>query len=268
MDTERSGNCLTVDLIVYNAVNESFKWGPGIQEHYAIHYVKKGRGFFECVGKKYPVAQGQCFLLNPGLLVHYYPDDAEPWEYAWISFSGTAVKKLLMQTTAFSPAPVSGNVGDTVAALLREAACNFRRHNAAADMRNIGYFYLILSQLTERFPAYSEKRSQNWAIYRTAEFIEQNYRRHDLNIELLANEMKMNRISLYRNFMREFDISPKQYMIEVRMSRAKELLRSSEFSVKSIAYSVGYSDQLYFAKVFRKKTGYTPSAYRELNAGP
>ena len=63
--------------------------------------------------------------------------------------------------------------------------------------------------------------------------------------------------------MNEMQISPKAYLTQVRIARAVTLLEGTVFSVKSIAYSVGYTDQMYFSKVFRCWMGCAPGEYRK-----
>ena len=53
---------LTVLGIHYPEKNESFRWGPGVRDIYIIHYVRSGKGYFECDGKKYALKKGQSFL--------------------------------------------------------------------------------------------------------------------------------------------------------------------------------------------------------------
>lgn len=56
-------------------------------------------------------------------------------------------------------------------------------------------------------------------------------------------------------------MSPKQYLLKVRMDKAKELL-ASPLTIEQVASSVGFNDALYFSKQFRKATGMPPSEYR------
>lgn len=57
--------------------------------------------------------------------------------------------------------------------------------------------------------------------------------------------------------------SPKEYLTEYRIKQACRLLRETTLSVSAIAYSVGFENNLYFSKAFRKQKGKSPSEYRE-----
>lgn len=78
--------------------------------------------------------------------------------------------------------------------------------------------------------------------------------------------VSVERSYLYRLFKEATGMSVSAYVTAFRIERACELLKRSELSVKAVAYSVGYHDQLYFSKVFKKATTFTPSEYKALAA--
>jgi len=67
-------------------------------------------------------------------------------------------------------------------------------------------------------------------------------------------------------FKKLFGSSPMAYFVELRIQRAKELLDNSNLSVKEVAWKLGFEDQLYFSRIFKKVTGVPPSVYRKESA--
>ena len=67
--------------------------------------------------------------------------------------------------------------------------------------------------------------------------------------------------TLQRAFQKRFGMSPKQYLLRLRMSRALELLAEGRYSVKEIAFRCGFTDEKYFSRAFRKKYGHPPSYF-------
>ena len=59
-------------------------------------------------------------------------------------------------------------------------------------------------------------------------------------------------------------MSPLNYLTEYRIRLSKELLRREDYSIAKVAELVGFEDNLYFSRIFKKRTGYSPSAYREV----
>lgn len=72
----------------------------------------------------------------------------------------------------------------------------------------------------------------------------------------------MDKAAFSRKFRKAYGVSPKEYLTSLRMNKAKEMLRTTNFEIKEIAASVGYRDQLYFSRLFSKKEGLSPSEYR------
>ena len=63
--------------------------------------------------------------------------------------------------------------------------------------------------------------------------------------------------------LNRYALSPSQYIISVRLNKAKELMRSPFLSLEAVAQESGFSSPQYFSRVFKKETGMTPYAYRK-----
>ena len=85
----------------------------------------------------------------------------------------------------------------------------------------------------------------------------------ELTVEELA-AMENLSVSRYRVIFKKLTgMSPKQYLTEIRMRRACELLIQTNVPISSIGKSVGYNDSLYFFRIFKKYNNMTPSLFRE-----
>lgn len=88
----------------------------------------------------------------------------------------------------------------------------------------------------------------------------------NLSIEELARLCNMSHSSFKREFKKEFDDTPSNYINSKRLEKAEELLSITENAISEIAYEVGFNDPLYFTRFFKTKTGLTPSEYRTVNS--
>lgn len=84
----------------------------------------------------------------------------------------------------------------------------------------------------------------------------------DLSMQDVARLMNYSDAYFCKLFKRCFNVNFSTYLNEYRINRAKELLTTTRASVKDISISCGYTDSNYFARVFRRITGMTPSEYR------
>ncbi len=93
------------------------------------------------------------------------------------------------------------------------------------------------------------------------QYLEQNHRKA-FSLEELAAHHHVSPFHLCRTFTREFGSSMTDVLTMIRIERAKEMLEAGQLSVKEIARDSGFPDPNYFAKVFRKVTGLSPSEFR------
>lgn len=95
------------------------------------------------------------------------------------------------------------------------------------------------------------------------DIIEKNMDNPDFIVEDLANEMGMSRTVFFKKIKSLTGLAPIEFIRDVILQRAAELLRLGQYSVKEISYMVGMSDAKYFSKCFKKKYNKTPSEYRK-----
>lgn len=85
-----------------------------------------------------------------------------------------------------------------------------------------------------------------------------------LSLEQLSSRFEISVRSLNRRFKQATGKSPMQYLQQIRLDNARELLRTSNLSVSEVAYSTGFGDCSYFSAQFRKAVSLSPTAYRDL----
>lgn len=83
-------------------------------------------------------------------------------------------------------------------------------------------------------------------------------------VKELARSVHMTSDHFIRLFKREVGCTPVQFGIERKMTQAMQMLASEPMMIKEVAYSLGYDNLSYFTRLFRRHTGHTPNAYREL----
>lgn len=113
--------------------------------------------------------------------------------------------------------------------------------------------YLFSNQVAE--PVYSED------VLRTVRYM-QAHLSEPIKLETLAEVAGLSPTGLIWKFDRQLKTAPMQYLIQLRMQLAKQLLLESDLTVTQIAESCGYGDVYYFSNAFRKHTGINPTAFR------
>ncbi|MDE5814071.1 MAG: helix-turn-helix domain-containing protein [Muribaculaceae bacterium] len=85
----------------------------------------------------------------------------------------------------------------------------------------------------------------------------------DLNVEKLASEVGVSRAHLHRKMKDLIGLTPSDYIRNIRLKRACELLKRHDIEVTQVAYKIGFTSQPHFSSHFKRYTGFTPSEYRE-----
>ena len=109
----------------------------------------------------------------------------------------------------------------------------------------------------------SEEQKQNYQVKKVVDFILQYYAKPDLSIKLLAEKVGLTPAYLSGLFKKMTGETVGQYLVNVRVKHAQYLMQDPQKKFYEVAELVGYEDANYFAKIFKKKTGYTPSEYKE-----
>ncbi|UJF36083.1 AraC family transcriptional regulator [Paenibacillus hexagrammi] len=120
------------------------------------------------------------------------------------------------------------------------------------------FLYELLLQLQEMGGEAAAPSLEDQAV----RYLEQNYS-ESITIDDLAENLDCNVRQLQRIFKAQLSMSPMEYLIQVRLDRAKEFLQHTNIPLGQIADAVGYSDSYYFSRLFKKYIGLSPSRFRE-----
>ncbi|WNS45227.1 AraC family transcriptional regulator [Paenibacillus sp. MMS20-IR301] len=245
------------------------KIGPSVHDYYLIHTVLEGGGQFQSGTFSARCRAGDTFVIFPGSLFSYQADQDTPWHYAWVALQGTGIHELLAAVgiTRNQPFLHEGNAAE-LHTLYTRIRLSFQQsaYPRLESLEASGWVRLLLHQfgrgnlnaLPEHLAAMPEiiDRQIDQAIrWISLQFHQQ------ISIDHLASSLGYHRVHLSKAFKQRTGLSPKQFLLKMRMDKARELLEGP-LTIEQVASSVGFNDALYFSKQFRKATGMPPSEYR------
>lgn len=250
----------------YAQCNPLHSFGPAARPNYIIHYILDGKGFYQVGDRKYELSKGQGFLIEPETLTFYQADKEEPWTYLWIGFGGTRAGYRLHD--------IGLNSGQLIFQCsygneLKQIVLSMLKHTQSTTT-NIYFlqgklyeFFSVLSR-DSALEATQEISQENNYIQEAISFIRNHYSK-GISVTDVAEHLNVNRSYLYALFKNALDMSPKEFLTKFCVSRAKEQLTLTDFSIEHIAHSCGYHDALVFSKAFKAQIGLTPREYRKQN---
>ena len=86
-----------------------------------------------------------------------------------------------------------------------------------------------------------------------------------IRIQELADQVGVNRSYLTSSFQKALGCSPRDYLVRVKMEKAREMLVGTDMQISVVAASVGYTDPLAFSKTFKQCYGMSPRTYRKVS---
>lgn len=129
---------------------------------------------------------------------------------------------------------------------------------------NMGLKHWLISKLTEACHNVVVKKEENTncIIKKAQEYILQHYKK-DISLDGISRELDISPYYFSKLFKDVCGINFVEYLTNVRIEKAKDLLNTSEMSMKEICVHIGYNDPNYFSRIFKKSTGRTPTEYKE-----
>lgn len=235
-------------------------WGPAVRDHYLIHCIVSGYGTFSSNGKKYSLSAGDGFVVVPDRIISYAADRSNPWEYCWVGFNGADAKHLMEQTGLLEREPVF-HTNDPELQQLVMNICNQTGTGSGREARTEAGLLTFLAALMDHFGKPAEPCDNSYEyVQKAIKYIDYNYST-SISINDVAASAGISRSHLYRLFVRYVSIPPNEYLVRYRVNKAAMLLETGRLTVGEVAYSTGFSDQLYFSRVFKKYMGIPPSRY-------
>ncbi|WP_274365495.1 AraC family transcriptional regulator [Paenibacillus thermotolerans] len=243
--------------------------GPQVLDYYLVHYVLSGKGWCRSADGMQPLAAGDTFFIFQDALSEYCSDEREPWQYCWVAFRGPMAAKWMDRLGVSTDRPIihgNGKPNKKIASLIYAVYLSLSSEiGAAADVRSGGYLRLLMAEWLRLKPPVPEPM-RKWSdaeiqVERAVQWFSLQYSQQK-SISQLAKDLGYHRTYFSKLFRNAVGMSPQQFLLQVRMERAKELLHQP-LTVEHIAASIGFSDPLYFSKQFKRRFGLSPTEYRQ-----
>jgi AraC-type DNA-binding domain-containing proteins len=238
-----------------------------VLNEYQLLYVTEGMGIFHSASVPEALLKaGDLFLLFPGEWHSYHPLKKTGWKSYWIGFRGKNMDDRVRAGFLSPQKPIyhvgySAMVNDMYQFGLKtakEEAAYVQQTLAGVVNLLIGLMYSLERNIVLN-TNHEHVDMVNKARLRIRESLEA-----DLTIQQIAAEMGVS-YSNFRKLFKEYTgISPSLYQQDLRLQRAKELLTTTDLSIKQIAYQLRFDSPDYFSSKFKAKTGMKPSAFRPI----
>ena len=200
---------------------------------------------FPAQGRRFSDSSHGIHLLRSG--------QEDPWTYAWVGFDGKNCKQTLRQTVFFHSFVFLNSVPEKTAQICDAMAFLLQsfQNSHGNQLQLTGSLLLLLSHMRNTVDGKREEFTHRY-FQKAQEYIENNYS-YDIKISDIARHVGIDRTYLYRIFMEEEQLSPKQYLMQHRIRIATQMLSSASYTITEIAFSCGFKDSPSFVNHFKNR---------------
>jgi AraC family transcriptional regulator len=247
--------------------NETYSWeGRRRRPFSVIQHTLAGRGELDYAGARFALTPGDTMVLNFPHANRYWLAPGQNWEYFWIGVNGREALRVTRSVIDTSGPVLRLNAGsiDRLAEVCRALLAREVQVGEASSLAYAAVMSLHDGQSRTDDAAIDELPG---TIRRTLTYIEQHLPER-LDVERLSEISGLSRAHFVRIFTRSVGQSPATYVANQRLRLAQRLLTATDATVLEVAASCGFADGNYFAKVFRRMTHSTPTAFRSNRLGP
>jgi AraC family transcriptional regulator, arabinose operon regulatory protein len=255
-----------IELMGWNEWQEEFDRPEGYHCYHWLH-TTSGEGQFECAGSTVTLAPNQGILLPPHV-PHRYVTLSHPWSTWYVTFNGNLAPTIVSSLGLATSTVISWEPESRMAQLHRRSHNLTLSHLDFNGMEGSSFLYRFLMDL-KRYGQVDKQRSHSQHSLRLMplfQFMEENFHNPSIGLGDLSGYADLSSQRLNYLFRITTGMSPYQYLINLRIQKAKEfLINDKTLTIKSIASLVGFLDDSHFVSTFRNFENMTPLRFRELN---
>lgn len=244
--------------------SHKFNWDSGrILEGYYLVFISKGQGVFESAETpSRTIEAGTCFLLFPGVWHRYRPDLQSGWEEYWVGFKGTYPNLLMKNFDARSPFIQTGH-NDYLLRLFQLLLEKVQQATPGYHQIITGITLQILGLVNAAALYQHLNADHTHQLVEKTKFLLRESIQNPDSIENIVKQLPVGYSKIRRDFKRITGQSPNQYLLNLKLDKAKELLTDTHLTISEVSYQVGFDSLFYFSKAFKSKNGVSPKVYRK-----
>ncbi|WP_282122028.1 AraC family transcriptional regulator [Algibacter mikhailovii] len=243
-----------------------FTWEKGrILNEFHVVLITKGEGVFESNATgKIKVSDGDIFLLFPGMWHRYKPLQKTGWTERWVGFSGEIARQFLSngffdeKQSIISKCNQSEilNFFNTLFELFDKQPFGFQKLASGICLQLMAHIHTIKtggSNIEHLNSMVTKAKGMMYAQIDNA-----------INLKLMAHDLGVGYSKFRLDFKKQTGVSPLQYYLLLKIEKSKELLLNTDYTQKEIAFQLGFDSDVYFNRLFKRKTGMSPGKFRHI----
>jgi AraC-like DNA-binding protein len=243
-----------------------FNWEAGrVLSEYQIVYIPNGKGVLEVQNAEpIMIEAGTIFILFPNIWHRFKPIFETGWEEFWVGFNGHYTEYLMRQD-CFNPQNPVLKVGfDNEILHIFIRLIDISKQESRVFSQMASCFVIQLLGLVNAAALMMDKtKSRQEQIIQAIRFkIHENWN-ENIDFEQIAAESNITYDFFRKAFKGVMGIPPGQYLLNIKIEKAAQMLRETNLTISEIATKTGFENEFYFSRMFKNKMNCTASSYRK-----
>lgn len=260
-----NGQKLKDPVIVPNGVTRTL-------QHHEMLFVCEGNGHVVIGETRYPIKKGMLFYIPPGVRLTIEPRAQNPEHYVTVHFSGSRMaldpdgKWRYQEDIRTLHQPSAQEITDypPVAELFEKLLDTWNDKGPGYEFVAATYLRQLLILISQNNKKQSKNRAVSLKIDRIIEYMRQNID-SKITLEELSRIAGLSTFYLSRAFKEATGYPIIMYFNKMKIDKAKEMLIEGNKKVKEVAYGLGYSNEFYFSRTFKRIEGLSPKEFYSKN---
>lgn len=228
-----------------------------IANNYSFEYITKGEGTFICNDKVYHLEKGDLFIINKGCNYQYFPNIKKPWNRIRFSADGILVSNLLVSYGLHSVVIVKAFGAEKLFKEMNELYMKLPDESVICDVS------LKFHEILQRVYVTLNKNLPANSAVAIKKILDSNVFKADFSMKDVSKILGISKAQIINIFREKYGKTPYKYFIEQRIQMSTQMLTNTDKSIKEISDTLCFSDQHYYANVFKKIVGVSPNQFRK-----
>lgn len=246
-----------------------FNWNQGrVLDEYQIIYISKGKGYFESSScPKTTVNEGSVIFLFPGEWHRFKPELELGWDEFWLACKGSIIENIEHHGFICKQNPIIEiGINESIIHLFSEIIENTKQEKMGYQFYISGITLHLLGLIQYKSKQFEQKPGDKTeTIINKAQMLFREKMYQNIKIETVAQELHVSYAWFRKAFKNYTGISPKQYLLQLKIEKAKIMLSDNSKTIKEIAFELNFDSVPFFSKQFKEKTGRSPEKFRKSN---
>lgn len=248
------------DVGFFPKAKEHYREREDGADQYILIYCTEGKGIIEVEDQIYRLEKSDAFCIPRNVRHKYYADEKEPWSILWVHFKGDNTNHFPLEERKI--VHINSRHSDNRMMVLFNLL--FRVLERNYTIGNFIYISQVLSLILSEIyfrEKVDESSVQDRHVTMVIRYMYQHLR-ENLTLEEISEEVQLSKSYLNAVFKAQTGKSPVEFFIHLKMQEACKLLKSTDYYIYEVSSELGYTDQYYFSRIFKKVVGVSPKDYK------